>query len=316
MKKFWVVLSLAMMVLSTQEALAKRMGGGSSFGRSSSNVINRYQAPTKPAPTNSTSAPATNPGKQAATGAVSQQGSRWGGMLGGLAAGLGLAWLASSLGLGAEFGSFLLIALLALGAWFVLRRFMGAARHPGYAHASAGGAPQAAPSWQQTQTQFDAGSSNPAPPQGSMIGSALAQDEPVKPLSGSQTWGVPDGFDSEGFLRACKNNFVQLQAAWDKADIAKLKSLMTDEMLREIQTQLIERDAQSQGKPNVTEVVSIEAQLLGVEELAEEYMASVEFTGLIKEDPMQAATPFREVWNIVKSKQRGGWLVAGVQALG
>ena len=149
-----------------------------------------------------------------------------------------------------------------------------------------------------------------------MIGSALAQDEPAKPLSGSQTWGVPDGFDSEGFLRACKNNFVQLQAAWDKADIAKLKSLMTDEMLREIQTQLIERDAQSQGKPNVTEVVSIEAQLLGVEELAEEYMASVEFTGLIKEDPMQAATPFREVWNIVKSKQRGGWLVAGVQALG
>jgi predicted lipid-binding transport protein (Tim44 family) len=87
-------------------------------------------------------------------------------------------------------------------------------------------------------------------------------------------------------------------------------------MLHEIQQQLVERDAVSQGQPNVTEVVSLEANLLGIEELPEEYMASVEFSGMIKEDPRQDATPFREVWNIIKSKQRGGWVVAGVQALG
>jgi predicted lipid-binding transport protein (Tim44 family) len=331
MKKAVVIFSLAMMVLSTQEALAKRIGGGMSFGRSSPNVTNRYQAPAKPAPTQNTANNATSPSKQATNGAptaAQPTRSRWGGMLGGLAAGLGLAWLASSLGLGAEFGQILLIALLVFAAIFLIRRFLGGARAPQYAAQGAGSAPTApsynsghvgndaaARPWEQSNAAFD---SAPATTQasGSMIGSAISQGAPTAVLSGNQSWGVPDGFDTEGFLRACKNNFVQLQAAWDASDITKLKSLMTDEMLREIQQQLVERDANAHGQPNVTEVVSLEANLLGIEELPEEYMASVEFSGMIKEDPRQAATPFREVWNIIKSKQRGGWVVAGVQALG
>ena len=36
-------------------------------------------------------------------------------------------------------------------------------------------------------------------------------------LAGSQTWGVPAGFDTEGFLAAAKRNFVTLQDAWDRA---------------------------------------------------------------------------------------------------
>jgi hypothetical protein len=39
-------------------------------------------------------------------------------------------------------------------------------------------------------------------------------------VAGSQTWGIPAGFDVEGFLKAAKTNFVTLQAAWDKSDIA------------------------------------------------------------------------------------------------
>ena len=45
-------------------------------------------------------------------------------MLGGLAAGLGLAWLANSLGLGAAFGQFLLIALLVMIAMAVIGAIM------------------------------------------------------------------------------------------------------------------------------------------------------------------------------------------------
>jgi predicted lipid-binding transport protein (Tim44 family) len=331
MKKMLVIFSLAMMVLSTQEALAKRIGGGMSFGRSSGNVTNRYQAPAKPAPTQNTTTNAANPSKQNAAGspaAAQSPRSRWGGMLGGLAAGLGLAWLASSLGLGAEFGQILLIALLVFGGLFLWRRLMGGARAPQYATATAGspvaaraynpqnvGNDAAARPWEQPTAAYDSTPAS-ASSQGSMIGSAIGQGARVNSLSGAQSWGVPDGFDSEGFLRACKSNFIQLQAAWDAADIAQLKALMTDDMLREIQQQLIERDAVSQGQPNVTEVVSLDANLLGIEELPEEYMASVEFSGMIKEDPRQDATPFREVWNIIKSKQRGGWVVAGVQALG
>jgi len=63
-------------------------------------------------------------------------------------------------------------------------------------------------------------------------------------------------------------------------------------------------------------VVMLEAQLLGIEEFAQDYMASVEFSGLIREEPSAGPSPFREVWNITRTKAgAGGWLVAGVQAL-
>ena len=59
----------------------------------------------------------------------------------------------------------------------------------------------------------------------------------------------------------------------------------------------------------------LEAQLLGIEDLGDAYMASVEFNGMIREQPSAGPSPFREVWNMTKPKEGGGWLVAGVQAL-
>ena len=146
-------------------------------------------------------------------------------------------------------------------------------------------------------------------PQGSgvVIGSGLA---------GSQNWGIPAGFDAEGFLSAAKRNFVTLQAAWDRSDIATLRSMMTDSMLDEIRTQLTERESHRGDQPNHTDVVMIEAQLLGIEELDDGYMASVEFSGMIREELSAGPSPFREVWNMTKPKAgTSGWLVAGVQAL-
>jgi predicted lipid-binding transport protein (Tim44 family) len=140
-----------------------------------------------------------------------------------------------------------------------------------------------------------------------MIGSALA---------GSQTWGVPAGFDEEGFLKASKANFVRLQDAWDRSDIPSLRAMMTDEMLEEIRSQLADRESNSGQAANKTDVEMLEARLLGIEELENDYMASVEFSGLIREDASAGPSPFREVWNITRPKSGpGGWLVAGVQAL-
>ena len=90
---------------------------------------------------------------------------------------------------------------------------------------------------------------------------------------------------------------------------------MTDGMLEEIRSQLAEREAHTGAVPNLTEVVMIDARLLGIEELPTDYMASVEFSGMIREDPSAGPSPFREVWNMTKAKNGGGWLVAGVQAL-
>ncbi|OHC72262.1 MAG: preprotein translocase subunit Tim44, partial [Rhodoferax sp. RIFCSPLOWO2_12_FULL_60_11] len=243
---------------------------------------------------------------------------------------LGLAWLANSLGMGGAFGQVLMFALLAMVimmavAWFKRSRpgarsqdtakspfaFQGAAPATAaqlpasYRPENVGNDASARP-WERNSTAFETLKTTPAAA-GSMIGSGLA---------GSQSWGVPDGFDAEGFLTSAKANFVSLQAAWDKSDINALRVMMTDTMLKEIQAQLAEREAHTGGPVNLTDVVMIEAQLLGIEDTGDDYMASVEFSGMIREEPSAGASPFREVWNMTKTKSgKSGWLVAGVQAL-
>ena len=76
------------------------------------------------------------------------------------------------------------------------------------------------------------------------------------------------------------------------------------------------RESHRGDQPNHTDVVMIEAQLLGIEELDDGYMANVEFSGMIREELSAGPSPFREVWNMTKAKTGASdWLVAGVQAL-
>jgi predicted lipid-binding transport protein (Tim44 family) len=248
-----------------------------------------------------------------------------GGILGGLAAGLGLAWLANSLGFGAEFGQFMMFGLLALVVMVVIGMIMRRRQQPAasntspYAFEGAGAPvnPNTLPQYNpknvgndssarpmDTQTNFSpvAGGAG-----GSMIGAALG---------GNQTWGIPADFDTLGFVNAAKQNFMTLQHAWDRSDISSLRVMMTDAMLEEIKVQLAEREATAKGQVNQTDVVTLDARLLGIEDLGQSYMASVEFSGLIREEPSSGPTPFREVWNMTKPKDGSlGWLVAGVQAL-
>ncbi len=326
--KIWTFLlaGALMLTLGTDADAQRRMGGGKSFGKQSNNVTQREATPQQPA------APAQSannavPSKAAAAPAAAAPKRPWGAMLGGLAAGLGLAWLASSLGMGEAFGQFMLIALLVLVAmvafgWFMRRRaqqqqssagnspfaFQGAGAGtatprvpPSYRPENVGNDASARP-WERSNTAFDASATG-----GSMIGSGL---------TGSQNWGIPDGFDTDGFLVAAKRNFVTLQSAWDRADISSLRAMMTDTMLGEIQAQLSEREAHTGGPANNTDVVMLDAKLLGIEDLGGDYMASVEFSGMIREEPSAGPSPFREVWNMTKPKSGNvGWLVAGVQAL-
>ena len=317
MKKMLTLFAVILAIgLGAPIAEAKKFGGGKSFGKS-------YKtAPAQPAPT---AAPVN--GKNPTLAAAPKKSGMMGGLLGGLLAGGLFAYL---LGSGAFEGlqgmDFLLIALLALVVMVVIGMVMRA-RKPAASQAASSpfafqGAGAPAPVDVQMPRQYnpekvgnDASarpweqfSASPQQGGGSMIGSALA---------GSQNWGVPADFDAEGFLAAAKRNFTTLQAAWDRSDIATLRSMMTDGMLDEIRAQLAEREAQRAGEhPNHTEVVILEAQLLGIEDLGDAYMASVEFSGMIREEPSAGPSPFREVWNMTKPKSgTSGWLVAGLQAL-
>ncbi len=324
MNKLIPLMLAGVMALGSLNAeAARRMGGGKSVGQQSNNVTQREavrpQAPVAPA---QQAAPATATKPAAAPAPAAATKKPWGAMLGGLAAGLGLAWLAHSLGFGEAFGNILLVILLAVVAMavigMILRKRQGGAG-PQLAHQGAGASAEqpatfkqynpanigndaSARPWEAQNTSFDASAAG-----GSMIGAGLR---------GPQGWGIPDGFDADGFVEAAKRNFITLQYAWDRSDIGLLRSMMTDAMLAEIRNQLAEREAQFPGQANKTEVVMLEAQLLGIEDMNDAYMASVEFNGMIREEPSAGPSPFREVWNMTKPKSGdSGWLVAGVQAL-
>ena len=322
---FTLLLAVVLVGVFTFDAEARRLGGGKSMGRQSSNVTQRQATPPAAAPGNPSQSAATAGAAGAGTAAAGAAARKpWGAMVGGLAAGLGLAWLAHSLGLGPAFANFLLFMLLGvviLAVIGMIRRSRAGAQGQGLAYQGAGAANPVTPRqynptkvgndasarpWEGQAAQFDAGAVGAAG--GSMIGSAL---------SGSQSWGVPADFDIAGFTEAAKRNFITLQDAWDRSDIPALRAMMTDDMLTEIQSQLAERErTATPGQVNKTDVVMLEAQLLGIEELDDAYMASVEFSGMIREEPSAGPSPFREVWNMTKPRSgRGGWLVAGVQAL-
>ena len=339
MKNLWSVLLVCALAVVSLDADAKRMGGGKSVGKQSSNVTQREATPNTPgAPAQNANTAAAKPATAAPAAAAPKR--PWGAMLGGLAAGLGLAWLAHSLGLGGAFGNILLIALLVLAAVVVWRVMAARSRGNAAARGAGGLAYQGAGSpanaaaplqyspnnvgndasarpWERNTAAFDATPAEHGTAGSSMAGAAAAGSGSMigSALAGAQSWGVPAGFDVEGFLTAAKRNFVTLQDAWDRSDISTLRGMMTDGMVGEIRSQLTERESHTGGQPNKTDVVMLDAQLLGIEESADTYMASVEFSGMIREDASAGPSSFREVWNMTKPVNgSSGWLVAGVQA--
>ena len=124
--------------------------------------------------------------------------------------------------------------------------------------------------------------------------------------------GVSAPADVAAFLDVARRSFVCVQQAWDRADLAALSSMATCPLLEELRTQLAERGP----GPNHTEVVRVEARLLAVETLRETQVASVEFSGLIREEAGAHARPFRELWMLARLQGADpGWRVARVQAL-
>ena len=277
--------------LFAQDADAARLGGGRSFGRQSQNATRQQSAPPQ------------QPAKNAAANTAQQQptpapaGNRWLGALGGLAAGLGIAALLSHFGLMGPFasalGSIIVIALLVV-AGFVLWRLFTARASP-----AAAGRPR------------NAIFNEPAAPvlQGSST-STNVYGAPLGQLTESaSSWNVPANFDTAAFLRSAKVYFTRLQAAWDARDYDDIRRFTTPEAFAEIRMQ----GNELQGKTDRTEIEQLDASLLGIETTPTDYVASVRFTGALREDG-GAPEAFEEVWNLAKPTDgRTGWMLAGIQ---
>ena len=119
-------------------------------------------------------------------------------------------------------------------------------------------------------------------------------------------------FDRAQVLDAARTRFLRLQAAWDAGDVHALGHLTTPEMLQELLSVLTTRT----GAASRTDVITLHAELLDVEELGAAWLASIEFSGLIRESAEQGAVPFRELWMLASDKSGApSWRLARQQAL-
>ncbi len=288
------LLLLAPLMALHFDAEAGRLGGGRTIGRS-------YNAPSRPAEVARPSAPTSQPG------AVAKPRPAWQGILGGALLGLGLGALFSSLGMGSMMGgilSTLLMVGLAFFAIMFLMRFLNRRKE-----AQAG--PYAYNQAEPTSPPTAPAQAYSAPPVTSgtpEIGSGLGQTASSSSAPESD-WTIPADFDQVAFLRQAKTQFIRLQAAWDKSDLNDLREFTTNEMFAEIKIDLQDRG----NAVNVTEVITVEARLLGIRTTDIEYVASVQLTGTIKEALNAPTNGFSEVWYMSKGKTSGGWLLAGIE---
>lgn len=281
--------ALGLALVSGDADAGKRFGGSKSFG------MQRDASTPQKSNTNTTTqkADSAQPATPSSTQAAAQPRRSWMGPVAGLAAGLGLAALASHLGLGEEFANFLMIALLGMAVLMAISYFMrrrGAANQPrasGLQYAAAGNG--AAPG----RKVFDI----------AQPGSSGAAVAPATAAS-----RIPADFDVDGFVRNAKLGFIRLQAANDAGDLEDIRAFTSPEVFAEIKMSLVERGQAAQQ----TDVVELEAELLEVVEEDGRYIASVHFSGLIREE--RDAEPFSEIWHVGRPLSgKSGWIVLGIQ---
>jgi predicted lipid-binding transport protein (Tim44 family) len=290
------------LTLVVHDADARRLGGGTSFGRQSSTVT-RQQAASPSKQTTAPPASDQDASKSAQPPAPQPAGNRWLGPIAGLAAGLGIAALLSHFGLGGAFaeglGSLLLIGLLVMAGVFIWRMLRRSTASPDSARPMEPAYTTASPLTSNSNRDV------------SVLGTPLPGST-REPATADAPWGVPADFDVAGFVRNAKVHFIRLQAASDEKNLADIREFTTPEVFAEIKMQLDE----DKGAINKTDVVNLDAVLLGIETGPTEYLASVRFSGSMREDNQSEATPFEEVWNLSKPVEgRGGWLLAGIQQL-
>ncbi len=285
MKKILTFLTLAFVSfgLLAFDAEAKRMGGGKNVGTQRS--VNQQQATP-----NQQHTPAAAP----AAATPPSTGSKWGGALAGLAAG----GLLAALFMGGAFENInmtdiLVMLALAAAVFFIIRML----RKPRTEEA-----PAMQYSGMDTNTQQGGFNTPPFTP---------AADTAATDSGTTHRPSIPADFQVEPFLRHAKASFIRLQTAHDHGNVEEIRDYTTPEMLAEISVQIKEQGSLQQK----TEVMFIDAHLLEVETTADLAIASVRFTGQLRDGPNGEPETFDEIWHVQKDLKdsQATWLLAGIQ---
>jgi predicted lipid-binding transport protein (Tim44 family) len=273
-----LVIVFAIFTLLVPDADARRLGGGGNLGKQRQSYSRQEAAPAA-APAQ----PSANPARQQA------RPNSWLGPLAGLAIGglLG-SMLFGQAFQGLQLFDILVLAGIAAAAYYFLR---GARRTP---------TTRAAPSYAGPTTNPSETANFQIPE----IGSALEPPARV-PAAVPPAW-----FDEPRFIKAAKTHFIRLQTAWDRNDLNDIREYTTPQLFAELS---LERQACV--GPQYTEVVDLHADVLDVVTEGDYVIASVRYSGTIREEEHGPALPFNEIWHVQRAlnDDRADWYVAGIQ---
>jgi predicted lipid-binding transport protein (Tim44 family) len=325
------VMTFGSLGFSSDAEARKRFGGGQSSGMQRDSVKRDAGTPPKPATAPQATPASAAPSAVAGAAAPATSGMRkWLGPLAGLAAGGLLASMLMGHGFdGLKIFDMLLMAGIAFAGFMLIRAFlrkraMSMANNSGsnpmqYAGAGAAYNPSQPVPVDSSRTAY----APPAQPQSQNngrivapeIGSRLADGNasPAQIEAATLNPRIPADFDVAPFERQAEAAFIRLQAANDAKDLNDIRDFTSPEMFAEISLQLKDRgDA-----PQRTEVVTLSVNVLEVVSENNRAIASVRYTGTIREDAGALPESFDEVWHVAKNLNDASatWKLAGIQQL-
>ncbi len=291
-----------------------RAGGGTSSGsrgsRSYSSPSRSYSAPapsapsatpyTQPAPTPSPYQPAPASG-----GFLRSLG---GGILGGLLGGMLFRSLGFAGGFGGFGGGFGLFDLLLLGGIAYLIYAMVKRRRREEAVPASG---------PYETTMVD------APAYGQPVSSAGMGGPEDRARGIAHIRQMDPGFNEAAFSEMCSDRFFQIQAAWMRRDVEKLRPLLTEEMLQVFRTQI--DDARAKHRINKLENISVRSieitevwQEQGNDFATVRFLANLldytvdENTGAVVEGSDTTPVKFEEYWTWVRPVGPNAWRLSAI----
>ncbi|SMG66978.1 import inner membrane translocase subunit [methanotrophic bacterial endosymbiont of Bathymodiolus sp.] len=311
-----VIITTTLSFAGISDAEAKRFGGARSFGGSSKYSKSYSRKASSPTKRTANQQQAYNKNQSAR-----QSMSKRGGLMG-LLGGLALGGLLGSLFFGGAFENFNFMDILIFGgiAYLLYKLFAAKAGRP-----RTSGVNNYARNTTHTESLNSSYQRNNHEPansadfdtdifskkgQSNNFNTNDAHNSEEKLVEDAIV--LPKDFNEQDFLNGAKSAFKMLQSAWDQRDLAEIRSLTTDKVFAEIQTQL-----QGSTSENHTDVLNIEVELLVVRETGNDIEAVVLFDTLMREERTAHPEQVREVWTFIKPKNsiQAKWYLDGLQQL-
>jgi len=131
----------------------------------------------------------------------------------------------------------------------------------------------------------------------------------IAPAAGTPP-GLPAGFDLAGFVRTAKLNFVRLQVATDLGRLDEVREISMPQMFAQLSKDVVA----GCGSGRLSDVVSLNAELVELVTEGDLHRASVRFSGMAREKPGLAPAGFAETWMLAKpANESTAWRLAGVR---